>query len=325
MTQRAPKLKTWAMLILKLAIVALVVWFVGDTLTKGVMKLRQYDWDFSYSWLACAGGIYLAGLLPAGFFWWHVLWILGQKTNFTETMRAYYVGHLGKYVPGKAMVVVLRAGLLPQGKTAVSVAAAAVFYETLTMMAVGAFWAAAILAIGFRQHWVLCATAIGLMAAAGIPTLPPLFRRLARLARVAKSDPAMQAKLDRIGYHTLAIGWAMMTACWVMLAVSLWATLKAMGIEGIDLVADMPRYTASVSLAMVAGFLSLIPGGLLVRDMILAELMVPYFAEIHTPLAPQAAAVLSALALRLVWLVAELAACGVVYFGFRPQNPTPDR
>ncbi|MDD4270308.1 MAG: hypothetical protein PHN77_18950, partial [Thermoguttaceae bacterium] len=211
--------------------------------------------------------------------------------------------------------------LLPQGRTMASVAAAAVFYETLTMMAVGAFWAAAILAVWFRQHWVLCATAIGLMSAAGIPTLPPLFRRLARLARVARSDPATQRRLDRIGYQTLAIGWLMMTLCWVLLAASLWATLKAMGIEGIDLVADMPRYMASVALAMVAGFLSLIPGGLLVRDMILAELMVPYFVQIHTRLDPQAAAVLSALVLRLVWLVAELAASGVVYFGFRPRNP----
>ncbi len=188
-------------------------------------------------------------------------------------------------------MVVLRAGLLPQGRTMASVAAAAVFYETLTMMAVGAFWAAAILAVWFRQHWVLCATAIGLMSAAGIPTLPPLFRRVARLARVARSDPATQQKLDRIGYRTLAIGWLMMTLCWVLLAISLWATLKAMGIEAIDLVADMPRYMASVSLAMVAGFLAdpRRPG---VRDMILAELMVPYFVQIHTRLDPQAAAVL---------------------------------
>ena len=27
-----------------------------------------------------------------------------------ETLRAYYIGHLGKYVPGKAMVVILRTG-----------------------------------------------------------------------------------------------------------------------------------------------------------------------------------------------------------------------
>lgn len=148
--------KTWAILVLKLAIVALVLWFVGDTLIKGMLKLREYDWDFSYSWLAIAGAIYLVGLLPAGLFWWHVLRVLGQKTSLVETIRAYTVGHLGKYVPGKAMVVVLRAGLLPQGRTMASVAAAAVFYETLTMMAVGAFWAAAILAVWFRQHWVLC-------------------------------------------------------------------------------------------------------------------------------------------------------------------------
>ena len=164
--------------------------------------------------------------------------------------------------------------------------------------------------------------AIGLMLAAGIPTLPPIFRRLAKMARVAKSDPETQRKLDDIGYGTLATGWMMMTLCWGMLALSLWATLKAMGINGLDLIVDFPRYLASVSLAMVAGFLSLIPGGLFVRDGILAELIEPYFRLVATPLPADVTAGLSAVLLRIVWLVAELVISGIVYFGYRPRGPS---
>jgi uncharacterized membrane protein YbhN (UPF0104 family) len=304
----------------KLAVIAVVLWAVSDTLLKGIRELSdsQAVWELSWTWLGAAGVIYLVGLLPAVLFWWRVLRVLGQRTSLPETMRAYYVGHLGKYVPGKAMVVVLRAGLLQPGGAKVSVAAAAVFFETLTMMAVGAFWAAAILAVGFRGHWTLCLVAIGLMLAAGIPTLPPLFRRLARLARVARSDPETQRKLDDIGYGTLATGWVMMSLSWGLLALSLWATLKAMGIEDLDLLTDFPRYVASVSLAMVAGFLSLIPGGLGVRDMVLAQLMLPYFQQVRSTLDPHGAAVLSAVLLRIVWLVAELVISGIVYFGLRP-------
>jgi glycosyltransferase 2 family protein len=321
-TQQPAKLKKWLLAVAKLAIIGVVLWAVGDTLWSGLITLGRDGWQMRWPWVLLAGVIYLAGLLPAGLFWWRVLWVLGQRTRFLETMRAYYIGHLGKYVPGKAMVVVLRAGLLQPGGARVSVAAAAVFFETLTMMAVGAFWAAAILAVWFRGHWTLCAVAIGLMLAAGVPTLPPLFRRLAKLARVAKSDPETQKRLDDIGYGTLATGWVMMTICWGMLALSLWATLKAMGIEGLDPIVDFPRYVASVSLAMVAGFLSLIPGGLFVRDGILAELIEPYFQLVTTPLPADVTAGLSAVLLRIVWLVAELVISGIVYFGFRPHRPS---
>lgn len=322
MTQQPAKLKKRLLAVIKLAIIGVVLWAVGDTLWEGLVTLCRDGWQMRWPWVILAGVIYLAGLLPAGLFWWRVLWVLGQRTRFLDTMRAYYIGHLGKYVPGKAMVVVLRAGLLQPGGARVSVAAAAVFFETLTMMAVGAFWAAAILAVWFRGHWALCAVAIGLMLAAGVPTLPPLFRRLAKLARVAKSDPETQRKLDDIGYGTLATGWVMMTICWGMLALSLWATLKAMGIEGLDVILDFPRYVASVSLAMVAGFLSLIPGGLFVRDGILAELIEPYFQQVTTPLPADVTAGLSAVLLRIVWLVAELVISGIVYFGFRPRRPS---
>ncbi len=320
-SQQPANPKKWLLVAAKLAILGIVLWAVGDTLKSGVVTLWQDGWQLRWPWILLAGVIYLVGLLPAGLFWWRVLWVLGQRTRFLDTMRAYYIGHLGKYVPGKAMVVVLRAGLLQPGGARVSVAAAAVFFETLTMMAVGAFWAAAILAIWFRGHWMLCVVAIGLMLAAGVPTLPPLFRRLAKLARVAKSDPETQKKLDDIGYGTLATGWVMMTLSWGLLALSFWATLKAMGIEGLDLLSDFPRYLASVSLAMVAGFLSLIPGGLFVRDAILAELIKPYFEQLATPLAADATAVLSAVLLRIVWLVAELVISVILYFGLWPRRP----
>ncbi|MHB8900048.1 MAG: lysylphosphatidylglycerol synthase transmembrane domain-containing protein [Thermoguttaceae bacterium] len=306
---------------IKVLIVGVVFWAVGDTLLSGVVKLWKDGWQLRWSWLVGAGALYVVGLLPAGVFWWRVLRVLGQRTGFLETMRAYYVGHLGKYVPGKAMVIVLRAGLLQSSGTRISVAAAAVFYETLTMMAVGSFWSAAILAIWYRGHWTLCLTAIGLMLASGIPTVPPLFRLLAKLARVARGDEETQKSLNDIGLGTLATGWVLMTLSWGLLAVSLWATLKGMGLEGTDPVRDFPRYLASVSLAMVAGFVSLIPGGFFVRDGILAELIEPYFEELTTRFPADVMAGLSAVLLRIVWLVAELAVAVVLYFGYRPGRP----
>jgi uncharacterized membrane protein YbhN (UPF0104 family) len=298
--------KKWLATALKLLIVAVVFWFVRDTIYQAVEKLGEHPLRFDPLWLTAAGGLYLLGLLPAGWFWHRVLLALGQDAKLGETLRAYYVGHLGKYVPGKAMVVVIRAGLIRSRRVDTGVAAVSVFFETLTMMSVGACIAAAILAVWFREQGVLCLTAVVLMVAAGIPILPGVFRRLVRLARVGRSDPAIAEKLDGLGYGTLLVGVVAMAIAWVILGASFWAVLRAMGVPDLDLLGQMPLYVAGVSLAMVAGFLSLIPGGAGVRELILTELMVPHFGEV--------VALVSAILLRLVWLTAELAISGILWF-----------
>ncbi len=299
--------RKWLTAAVKVAIVLVVLAFVWDTIAEAVTELGQYSWDFSPWWLILAGMLYLVGLLPAGLYWRHVLLVFGQDARLGEVLRAYYVGHLGKYVPGKAMVVVIRTGLVRSHRVDTAVAAVSVFLETLTMMAVGACIAAGILAVRLRDERFLFWGSLGLMLAAGLPTLPPIFRRLVSLAGVGRSDPATGEKLGRLGHKTLVVGWAAMTLVWVILGLSLWATLRAMGIEEPDLLGHLPRYTACVSLAMVAGFLSLIPGGLGVRDFLLVKLILRLFEVTAAQ-----AAVASGL-LRLIWLVSELAISGILY------------
>jgi uncharacterized membrane protein YbhN (UPF0104 family) len=318
----------WLLLALKLLIVALVVWFVRGTLLKAWQQIGEHRWSLDPAWLGAAGGLYLLGLLPAGLFWCRVLRVLGQEAGLGETLRAYFIGHLGKYVPGKAMVVVLRAGLVRSHRVDTTVAAASVFFETLTMMAVGACLAAGILAVRLREERLMFWVAIGLMAVAGLPTVPPVFKSLAglstRLAGKGQPHPATQAGLAKLGYGTLALGWACMGLSWVILGLSLWATLRAMGIDQFGPWAHLSSYTASVALAMVAGFLSLIPGGLGVRDLILVQL-IERLCEVGAAEAAVAAALL-----RLVWLVAELLISGILYVSVpravaavRPEKAPP--
>lgn len=295
----------------KLLVVAVVFWFVRGTIFEAIDKLSEHTLEIHPLWLLAAAAIYLLGLLPAGLFWHRLMITLGQDARLGETLRAYYIGHLGKYVPGKAMVVVIRAGLIRSRRVDAGIAAASVFYETLTMMSVGALLAAGVLAIWFREHTFLCLMAVGLMVAAGLPILPPVFRRLVKFARVGRRDPSIAERLGRLGPATLFLGVAAMTVSWLLLAASLWAVLRAMNVPDVGLVADMPLYVASVALAMVAGFLSLIPGGAVVRELVLTELIAPHFGE--------AVALVSAIVLRLVWLGAELGVSGILYL-IRPAK-----
>jgi uncharacterized membrane protein YbhN (UPF0104 family) len=301
--------KKWLIRAIKLLIVVLVIWAVRRTVYKAWNQLDDYQWELRPGWLAASVVLYLGGLLPAGLFWYRVLRTLGQNARLGETLRAYYVGHLGKYVPGKAMVVVIRAGLIRGRGVSTGLAAASVFVETLTMMAVGAFLGAAILAIQFRGHGMMLYGAVGLTILAMLPTLPPVFRRLASLAGIGKSDPASRQKLDWLGLGTLLQGWFLTAVGWFILGLSYWATLRAMGLSGLEPISELPRYTAAVALATVTGFLILVlPGGIGIREAALVGLMLPYLEK----LVPQAAltAWASAALLRLVWLGAELMVAG---------------
>jgi glycosyltransferase 2 family protein len=323
------RLTAWLMPALKLLVIAMVAWFVGAKLFDAWRQLRQHaevhPWHADPGWLAVSGGFYLLALLPAWFFWRHVLRALGQDARLGETLRAYYIGHLGKYVPGKAMVVVLRTGLVQSHRIDTTVAAVTVFVETLTMISVGSFLAAAYLAVhptayvgvqSYGERLTVVAAAVGLMAVAGLPTFPPIFRRLVRLPGIAGSNPPVAEKLDRLRYRTLLLGWALMAICWILMGLSCWATLRSMGFEGLDPIGDLPRYTAGVALATVAGFIVLfIPAGLGVRDVLLASFLTPYLIDATRLDAGLVAAlaIVAALLLRVVWLLSELGISAILY------------
>ncbi|HUT10732.1 MAG TPA: lysylphosphatidylglycerol synthase transmembrane domain-containing protein [Thermoguttaceae bacterium] len=323
MTRDPSSRRKWLRRAIKLLIAAAVLWWVHGTLYDGWIELKKHDrgqWQWQPGWLAVAGGLYLLGLLPFCLFWHRVLKTLGQQARLAETIRAYYIGHLGKYVPGKAMVVVIRAGLIRSHRVATGVAAVSVLLETLTMMAVGAFVAAAYLALFFHEKPLWSWAAGGLMVVSLVPTLPSVFRRLVRLAGVGKSDPQTAEKIGRFGFKTLLLGWLLSLIGWAILGLSYWATLRAMGIEGLDPVGHLPRYVAGVALAVVAGFLLLVlPAGLGVREAFLIELTLPYLKELgrgfEDPAAwASAVAVAAAVLLRLVWTVSESLISGILWF-----------
>jgi uncharacterized membrane protein YbhN (UPF0104 family) len=88
------------------------------------------------------------------------------------------------------------------------------------------------------------------------------------------------------------------------MGLSLWAVLKSVpaATAGID---HIPLVTATVAMAMVAGFVSFVPGGLGVREVVVIPLLAPVYGH--------AVAIVSAILLRLVWLAVELMASGVLY------------
>lgn len=309
----------WLKTAIRAIVVVLVTWGIWRTVDGARDAFAASDFSVAQlhpGWLLVAGLCYLLGSLPMCLFWWSALWAMGQRPGLLQTVRAYYVGQLGKYVPGKALVVVIRTGMIRGPRVDTTVAAVSVFVETLTMMAVGAVTAAAILALLFRHQLGMVALAIGLAAAAGVPTIPPIFRRIVKLLQVRRANPRIDDALAGLNFRLMAKGWIGVACGWLLFGVSLWATLRATPDAASSLtdpVRDIPLLTACAALALVFGFLSLIPAGLGAREWVIVTLLVPQYGPV--------AGIVSAVLLRLVWMAAEVLFAAVLYVAVRPSAP----
>jgi len=304
----------WLIAGAKLSIFAVVAFFIGRAIVKARHEIAAEGIrlaEVNVLWILAAGVLFLLAQLPMAWFWHRAMQHLGQRPRLWQSVRAYYIGGLGKYVPGKAMVVVLRAGFARGPHVDTTVAALCVFIETLTMMTVGGFLAAVlILFIGgstFGELMVIYPLAIGLMLATGVPTLPPVFRVIVKLLRVSKAKADIDRLLERLDYKLMAQGWIANLLAWPVMGLSLWAALRAMpGTEqalGAPL-EQLPLLTASIALAVVAGFASMLPGGVGVRELVLNILMAPTFGRL---------AIVSIILLRLAWLFAEVTISVILY------------
>lgn len=305
--------------LIRLVILIGVIWGIYSFVSSASSELgkQEFAWREIHGWwLLAAILFYAAGLFPACWFWRRILISLGQQPSGLEAARAYYVGHLGKYVPGKALVVVIRTALIRSARVDTTVAAISVFIETLTMMAVGACVAAVVLLFQFRDPRMLV-LAVVLMCAAGIPTWPPLFRWFVLRLQVQRVNPQIAELLKGINLRLMVQGWVSLSIGWVLMGFSLWAVMGAIPqVRGgvTQTLLDVPLFTACVSLALVAGFLSLLPGGVGVRELVVMTLIAadPHYGPYI--------AIVSAILLRLTWLMSELLVSGILYMGVRDSR-----
>jgi glycosyltransferase 2 family protein len=297
----------WPVYVVRLLIVGLVVWFIHRTIVDAWKQLETKPPQVDFLWLAVAAGLYLLGTLFCGIFWHRILRAMSQPVGFWKSLRAFYLGHLGKYVPGKAMVVILRASMIRGPGVDAPLAIVSIFLETLTMMAVGALLGAGVVAFCFRGHVLLFWASIGMLAIAGLPTLPPVFRVLVRIVNLGRLNPVQLQRLDSVGYGTILLGWLLNLIGWAILGLSYWAVLRSLGIATGDPLAELHRYAAAVSLATVVGFVSMVPSGAVVREAALTQA-----ATLMIPQVTDATALVAAVLLRLVWLAGELAVFAVL-------------
>ncbi len=88
--------------------------------------------EFNLIYWCLAVAAYVGAMFLSCLFWHRVLLAFGQQPAFEKTLLAFFASQLGKYVPGKAMVVILRTDIIRGPNVQTRAAAASVFVETLT-------------------------------------------------------------------------------------------------------------------------------------------------------------------------------------------------
>jgi uncharacterized membrane protein YbhN (UPF0104 family) len=299
------------------------------------------------AWLIVAGALYLLGIGCSAVYWRRLLRRLGQPMSAMRAARAYYVSHLGKYVPGKAWALLLRVTLSRGPGVRLGVAGLTAFHEVLTTMASGALLAAVLFALlmphtAAALDWsalrslfllqadesvmpdrnVLVLLALALFAPFGVTILPAIFNRLVHHL----SWPFRQADagpLPAVQLGSVVDGLALTGVCWPMLGASLWAVLYAVLREPPEWDWTLwGRYTAFLAVAYVAGFLIFfVPASLGTREYFLTLLLVPELSGLAAQDDGEIRAVVIAavVILRLVWTLADVLAAGVLWW-FPPSK-----
>ena len=313
-----PEWKRWLWSGAKLIAAVLILFFVGKQLLGDLERLDLSALEIHPGWLVASGALYLLGLLPSAWYWRHLHHQFGYPLGLYVALRAHYIGQVGKYVPGKALALAIRADLVHPHGVPYGVSVIISFYEVLTSMAAGGMVAAIIyvldppdlseqleLAPNLRidPQWA----GLFLMALCGIPLLPGVFNFI-----IAKMTARIQVielyRLPPVRYGTLLTGLFTTALGWWLQGLSLWAIMQTILPTPPALtLSSSAQCTAAVAFANVAGFVILVvPGGLGVREYLIALLL--------GTAGPKEFLAASAILLRLNWIVDETLLALGLYF-----------
>ncbi|MEM9365872.1 MAG: hypothetical protein AAGD07_07730 [Planctomycetota bacterium] len=290
--------------------------------------------------LALAALFYAVGILPPGLVLHRATNRLGIPCTRSKAMVAQLVGHLGKYIPGKAMVVVMRVGILlgrdattastedrrldlarsdpgasagQSNAQAVARATTAVFFETLLMMSVGGTIAGVLICWSNLASWIKWAAA-GMAILSLVPTLPPVMQwligRMGQLKSGNKKVPRASSstngtsgdpsRSNPLTWSILGTSWCWMLLSWVLIGGSFTFLVNAL-----PLPADVSLGLTLYSSATAAIALGIVLGfASLIPGGAGVREAVTLAALAPTVGAP--AAVVAALVARLVFLAVEL-------------------
>lgn len=161
--------------------------------------------------------------------------------------------------------------------------------------------------------WLL-GVAIGVAIIAMLPTIPPFFRRALEVLTRYRHLRLPKKLAKAMTWRLVASGWILIFCGWLLMGTSLWVLCEAirysMNIDAIDptlvSVSSLRLWWISIAatcIGFVIGFLSMLPGGAGIREVVVTMLLAPAIGY--------APALAAAVLYRVSNLIAELLMAGM--------------
>jgi glycosyltransferase 2 family protein len=257
---------------LSLVLGVAAVAFLVRTGMAGWSELRNSKITLHFGWLAASVGFAAAAMTWIAVSWRYVMRLCGCELPTTTTVGAYYLGEIGKYVPGAIWPVVGRGELARQQRQARQLPAERkTIYESVLLSLIYLFLAGLVLAFvgiaasGFKGGWPLL---LLLILPAGIAVLhpqiaKPILARATKLTRgrlKAPTLPSLSVSAQMIARYVPA---------WLFVVGSSWCASKAIGFS-----IPLMSLVGATCLGWVAGFVFIpAPGGLGPRELVFTMLL----------------------------------------------------
>ncbi|GEM_PF-2415822 len=300
-------------------------------------------------WLLLAAILYVLSWLPAAALWKTMLTPCNVRVPLSALFTAALCGLIGKYTPGKAGSLLIRAMMLKRYAIKMPVSIVTALCETVILLASGLVIAVGLLPVtvsldrvresvhgpAFVMQWAtwlwmrpvltIGAAAVGVIIAVRY-AVPHLLARVlrSRVNQTWDSEPFGRL-IGNWRFCFVSCGTAALF--WGLEGVSLTCVLQATGYESFDVATTIACVGACSLASSIGCFAVFTPGGLGVREWILIESL------LCLPGMSAESAVAASILLRVVWLLAEVTTGGVLYvIVFRRGSPripdavaTPDR
>lgn len=261
-------------------------------------ETRELIADARWGWLSVAVLVCLTGMTSIGLPWRAIIAALGERHGFLDTLRWYFPGQLGKYLPGGIWPVVGRGELATKGGVPRVVA-----YTSVALSLSLTYLAAGLVSLIFLVIAVLSGDDAGgsvwalLILPLGLIVLHPaiLNRLIATAERVLSRDvpvrvPSYPTTLRLLVAHVPA---------WALIGTGTWLVAKAFYPE-----APFAQVAFAGVLSWVVGFIIIpVPGGIGVREVAFAAAAVSL---------PSDVAATVAIVSRLCFVISDLAGAAII-------------
>lgn len=265
------------------------------------------DWDSVIASARAADSGYLAvafvvaalGMLTIAIGWRRSLLALGGRVSIREALRQYFIGELGKYVPGGVWTVVGRGELArSSGLSRVSSYGATLVSIAIAYLAAIVTAGATVLIadVGDQGSWVALTP---LLVPIAILTLHPRAIRLGLdlVSRLGRRPSGLELPSWVTGIRLMLLH----VPAWIAIGIATW--LVALSLDATT--PDLANILFATAISWVAGLLAIpVPGGIGVREAV--------FVAVATTLSSAGVAAAVAITSRLLFILVDTCSALVV-------------